>query len=321
MTPNISEKAAAKLAETLEKTQEASATTDMNIVTSKQEAAEGKLQDLAEETSARGMNMKQQKIVEKQKIKTDKATHAQKSVLVRKEDADGLAGEFSQRQGNREYHLDPLVLSLLAAEELGEGINADSSPDQVIAIIRRHMSDKGQAPDVAIVDKAFEFLLEVTGSQLKTVNEADKPRLKAIYEKVEAAKNKHFEAHAAEIQVAQKIIGAVDAVVEQTGHTVKETLDRYRDVVHNPPDIQALRKYYEANGYKAMVLELKGLNTYLGGNFKRTNLENPELIQLASAARKMQALLGVYREAKRKQKETAEPFLDAKGVFEAAAAA
>ncbi len=47
-----------------------------------------------------------------------------------------------------------------------------------------------------------------------------------------------------------------------------------------------------------MVRELQGLSAYLGGNFKRANLENPEIHQLASAARKMQALLGVFRKAK-----------------------
>src|SRR4029077_1482810 len=104
--------------------------------------------------------------------------------------------------------------------------------------------------------------------------------------------------------------------VEKTGQTVKDTLDHYRDVVHNPPDLQTLRKFYEVKGYKAMVLELKGLNTYLGGNFKRSNLESPELGQLASAARKMQALLGVFRQSKT-HIPTMESYLSLNGVVAA----
>lgn len=304
----------AMFTESLKETQAADKELSTALEANKTDASLETLQTEAEENSAMGIMIKTQKLVRKQEIKTEKAKHAQKSVLVRKEDADGLAGDFSRRQGNREYRIDPLNLSLLAAEELGESIHPTSTPEEIIAIIRRRMTDKGEAPDVAIVDKAFEFLLEVTTIQLRIINETDKPRLKAIYDKLESAKNLHFESHTIEIQVAQKIIGAVDAIVENTGETVKVTLDRYRDVVHNPPELQTLRKYYESKGYKAMVLELKGLSTYLGGNLKRTNLENPELAQLAAAARTMQALLGVYRQSKA-HIPTMESYLELNGIL------
>ena len=45
-----------------------------------------------------------------------------------------------------------------------------------------------------------------------------------------------------------------------------------------------------------MLLELKGLNSYLGGNLKRTNLEGPELAQLRGTVVKMQGLLDVFRQ-------------------------
>ena len=289
----------ASFTQSIQETQQTHSEHEAMLTANKMDASQDKLLAEAEDNSAMGIMIKNQKLVKKQATKkTDKVRHAQKSVLVRKDDADGLAGDFSQRRGNREYHLDSSSSQQDCSRRTGGRDNPDSNPDEIITLLRRKLSLKGENPDVSIVDKTFEFLLEVTGIQLKTVNENDKPRLTAIHEKLEAAKNKHFDAHAAEIQVAQKIIGAVDAVVETTGQTVKETLDHYRDVVHNPPDMQTLRKFYEGKGYRAMALELKGLSSYLGGNFKRFNIDNPELAQLASAARKMQGLLGVFRQSK-----------------------
>jgi hypothetical protein len=295
---NLSAAHQAAFKESISETLEASQTAAREIAESAQDASEDKLFAEQLENTPVGIQIRSQKLQKKQEIKTEKAKQAQESILIRKEDADELANEFSQRQGNKEYHLDARSLSQLVAEELGAGINEDSDPDDIITLIRNRMSINGQTPDVSIVDKAFEFLLEVNNSQINKVIGVDKERLTKILNKIEVAKTKHFDANAIEIQVAQKIIGAVDAVVVKTGQTVKETLDRYRDVVHNPPDIQSLRKFYEVKGYKFMILELKGLSTYLGGNFKRKNLDNPELAQLASSARKMQALLGVFRQSK-----------------------
>jgi hypothetical protein len=294
--------------------------TESNLSTvleaNQEEASQEKLQLESEENTPMGMLIKTEKLVRKQDVKTEKAKKAQGSVFVRKEE-DELADQFSGRQGNREYHLDPLLLSLLA-QNMGLKITEDSEPDEVISIIRTVMTVDGQEPDVSIVDKTFDFLLEFAQSKASTAEGDEKTRLTNIYKKIEIAKNKHFESNTIEIQVAHKIIGAVDAVATTTGMSIKETMDRYRDVVHNPPDIQSLRKYFEAKGYKSMILELKGLNTYLGGNLKRTNLENPELAQLAGAARKMQGLLGVYRQAKINQTTTMESYLELNGVIAAA---
>lgn len=277
-------------------------------------ASQETLQSEELDNSAMGIQIRTQKLEKKKEVKTEKAKQVEESVLVRKEDADGLADGFSKRQGNREYRLDPRLLSQLA-EDLGVGIHEHSNPNEMIAFIRQRMTTiEGESPDVSIVDKAFEFLLEATHSQLQTATGPAKERLGAIYKNLESAKLKHFAEHADKIQIAQKIIGAVDAVVEKTGRSVKETLDHYRDVVHNPPDLQALRKFYEAKGYKAMILELKGLSTYLGGNLKRSNLESPELSQLASAVRKMQGLLGVFRQTK-SHIPTLESYLALNGVF------
>jgi hypothetical protein len=295
--------AAERAKETLANTQEAGDALKLAQVEAAQAVSQQKLLDEAEDNSAMGIQIRTQKLEKKKEVKTEKAKQVQESILVRKEDADGLADEFSQRQGNREYRLDPRILSQLA-EDLGIGIHENLNTDDIISFIRRRMTINGQSPDVSIVDKAFEFLLEVARSQLGKSTGVAKERFENIYKKIEIAKNKHFETNSVEIQVAQKIIGAVDAVATATGQSIKETLDRYRDIVHNPPDIQSLRKFYQIKGYKAMLLELKGLSTYLGGNFKRTNLETPEMLQLASAARKMQTLLNVFRLTKEHARRT-----------------
>lgn len=315
---NLNAAQQASFTTSLKETQEAGLDLKTMLEANQVEASQDKLQQETEENSAMGILIRSKKLAPKLEAKkTEKAKQAQQSILVRKDDADGLADQFSQRHGNREYRLNPLSLSQLASE-LGVGINEESEPDEVIELIRKQMSIDGQDPDVAIVDKAFEFLLETSKIQLGKITGADKERLTTIIQKIEIAKNKHFEANSIEIQVAQKIIGAVDAVVTKTGQTVKETLDHYRDVVHNPPDLQTLRKFYEAKGYKTMALELKGLNTYLGGNLKRTNLDNPELAQLAGAARKMQALLGVFRQSK-SHIPTMESYLQLNGILAMAA--
>ena len=284
-------------ADSLEATKQAAKTIDQMLRANQLSASAEKLLAEAEDNSAMGIQIKTKRLEPKKEVKTDKSRRAQESVLVRKDEADGLADGFSRRQGNREYRINPSLLSRLA-EELGIGIHENATPDEIINFVRSQLTVEGRVLDVSIIDKAFEFLLETARVQIGTLSGDSKERLSIIAKKVEEAKARHFEANSIEIQVAQKIIGAVDAVSEKTGETVTDTLERYRDVVHNPPDLQTMRKFYEGKGYKAMVLELKGLSSYLGGNLKRVNLENPELYQLAAAARKMQALLGVFRQTK-----------------------
>lgn len=263
-----------------------------------------KLQDEAEDNSAMGIQVKTKRLEKDQKLKSEKAKRVQESVLVRKDDADGLADGFARRQGNREYRMNPSLLSQLA-ENIGIGIHEKSQPEDLIFFIRNEMTTvDGEIPDCAILDKAFEFLLEVTKNQLTQAEGTVKERFEGIQKQLETAQSKHFEKNAAEIQVTRKIIGAVDAVVETTGQTVKETLVHYRDIVHNPTELQTLWKYYlekfkgnDQEIYDRIDKELSGLSTYLGGHFKRSNMESPELAQLASAVKKMQAIRGGHRQA------------------------
>lgn len=283
--------------EAIGRTLKVSAEATSDLIEAKQDASQDALRAEAEGNfSAAGHAIRTKKLQPKQEVKrTDRAKEVQQSVLVRKEDADDLADQFSRRQGNREYRLDTALLSQLVAEELGAGIHENSPPDKILSLIRKRMTIRQQSPDVAMVDKAFEFLLEVMARQVEKATGVDQARLTKISQNIKIAKDKHFTEYQAIIEETEKIIGAVDAVVITTGQNVQDTLNEYRDIVHNAPDFQTLRKKYEFKGYKATLLELKGLSSYLGGNFKRTNLESPELAQLASAARKMQAWLNSLR--------------------------
>lgn len=301
--------------DSMQATQTASNLIDSALKGAKIEASQEALQRETEDNSAIGIQIRTKKLENKKEVKTEKAKQVQESVLVRKEDADALADGFSQRQGNREYRLDPHMLSELA-QDLGLGIHEQSAPEEMIAYIRqRMMSVDGKAPDVAMIDKVFEFLIEVMRAQVAAESDAFiKERLKKILNLLESSKIKHFSAHADKIQMTEKIIGAVDAVVETTQQTITETLEHYRDIVHNPPDLQTLRKFYQVKGYKMMMLELKGLNNYLGGNLKRTNLEGPELAQLRSTVVKMQSLIGIFRQSKA-QMPTMESYLNLNNIF------
>lgn len=301
----------------LQDTQEASKFIDDMLKANQVAVSQEKLQSEAEDNSAMGIQIRTRKLETRKEVKSEKAKRVEESVLVRKDDADGLADGFSQRQGNREYRIDPRLLSQLA-EDVGIGIHEDSNPHDLINFVNQRMTVDGQIPDAAIVDKAFEFLLETTRHQLATVKEPQqRERLEKIQQRIESAKFKHFENNASAIQVAQKVIGAVDAVVEITGQPVKETLGRCRDMVDNADNFfPTFLKLYKDKGYKAMMLESKTIITFVGGHLKRKNLENAELMQLARTARKVQGWLGVFRQAK-VHIPTMESYLSLNGVLAA----
>lgn len=304
--------------ESIKETLEVSQTAATEIMESAQDDSEKDLQTEQSENTFAHIPSKQLKKSKSESVKVERAKNVQESILVRKEDADGLADQFSQRQGNREYRLDPRLLSALLTDELGVSINAEADEEALIAAVRAKLTVNGQNPDVAMVDKALEFLLESSRAQLPKIVGPAKEQLGRIIAKLETARYYYRETHAVEIRVAEKIIGAVDAAVETSHQNIHETLGRYREMVHTPPDLQTLRKAYEAKGYKYMMLELKGLSAYLGANLKREHLENPELFQLASSARKMQALLQVFRQAKNSI-PAMESYLAAQGLWATAA--
>jgi|GEM_PF-2455165 len=285
-----------------------------------QDVSEGTLKQEAEDNSAVGMQTKALKAPKKEEVKTEKAKRAQESVLIRREETGGLAGGFSGRQGNQPYRLNLLLFGKLA-EQIGVGIHEELTPDQVVSFVEDQLTEgqltnKKEPPDVAIVDKALEFLVEVAGSYAgKAEDSAKKERLEKIHGLISEAKLNHFQKNEPDILIAQNIIGVVDAVAQNTGQTIKATLDRYRQVVHHPPaELQELQKYYENKGYQFMVSELKGFSKYLGRDLKQKDLESPELAQLINAVRNIQALHAVYKIAKNLL-PTAESYLKLHGVL------
>jgi hypothetical protein len=304
----------------LAETQESSATLDARLKAHQIDANQDKLQAEAEDNSAIAIAHRQKKLeFRKSEGKVEKVKRVEYSVLIRKEEADSFADQFSKREENRPYvliGLDPKLLSQLVYEELGTGITEEISPDEVIAIVRQRMSVDGASPDVSIVDKALQFLIEMTERKIKTVSKTEKEHLSKIQTRIEKAKVYYETIYEVELRLAPELIEAASHLSESTKEGVRKSFERCREIVHNPPDLQAMRKYYEGKGYKAMLLELKGLSAYLGGNFKRKNLDHPELAQLASAARKMQALLGVFRQSKI-HLSSMESYLELSGVLAA----
>jgi hypothetical protein len=227
-------------------------------------------------------------------LETAQNKHFEANVL-----AVGIA-RISQQEGNREYQLDPFFLSQFAVEAFGTEMNANTTPDHIVSLMRNSMGGNGQNP--AFVDKALGCLLDASILQVNQTTGPNKERLIKIVENIETAKNQHFESHIDAIQVAQKIIGVVDAVAIKTGKTIKETFERYRNFVHNPTDIQGIRKEYEKmgekEGFEYMMQEFTSLRSYLGKDFQQPNLDNPEIMQLIGAARRIQNTVGVFRESK-----------------------
>lgn len=305
----------------IQETQESSATLESRLKANQVEASQEKLQTEAEENSVVAIVHKHKKLeLRKSEGKTEKIRKVEHSVLVRKEEADTSADEFSKREENRPYlliGLDKKLLSQLVYEELGTGITQDTTSDKIIEIVRQRMSVDGKAPEVAIVNKALEFLLEMTEKKMKIFEGEERERLEKIYSHLETAQKNYERIYEVELRLTPELIEAAQVVSQSTKEGIRQAFDRYRDIVHNPPDLQVMRKNYEEKGYRAMVLELKGLSSYLGGNFKRKNLEHPELARLASAAKKLQALLGVFRQSKI-QLSSMESYLALNGVLEAA---
>ncbi len=306
----------------IKETQESGATLNTNLKAGQLDANQDALQKEAENNhSALAIANKHKNLkLRSEESKLEKVKRVE-SVLVRKEEADSFAEHFSKREENQRYisiGLDPKLLSQLAYEELGRGITDHTPPDEIITLVRqRMMSVDGAPPAAIIVDKALEFLLKMTEKKIHTFQGEEKTRLTNIQHQIEAAKKTYESLNEVELRLTPELVEAADTISQSTKESIRETFDRCREIVHQPPDLQALRKYYEEKGYKAMVLELKGLSAYLGGNFKRKNLDNPELAQLASAAKKMQALLGVFRQSKI-YLSSMESYLELSGMLEAA---
>jgi hypothetical protein len=226
--------------------------------------------------------------------------------LIGKEEAGDLADLFSHRDENREYHLDTDKLTTLATRALGIQINENSTPQDILLTIREYLRTENQDPDVAVVHKAFNFLVDVTRTKISQAGETEaKDRLLAMLNRIEQAKDVHYEANTVDIQVTDKIIGVVDVVSSGEGLlNVNETLDLFRSRIKNPTTPSELFDYYRSQegGLKGMEKELRAFKRFMGANFERKNIETPEILQLMDANKTMWALLGLLTEAKDKIK-------------------
>lgn len=262
------------------KTQETAKKAELETTESAQAASPGRLREEEEGEAGIAKQVKNLKLVSTQKPEAlKKAEQVKESVLVRKEDADELAGNFSGKQGNREYRLELGQLSQLA-QDLGTEITPEKSTQEIIEHVKNRLRSQDQTgkvkePDVSQINKGFEFLIYVTEQQKgKTApGSPENTRFTEIGNHVKLAKDEHYQKNAKAIDTASKIIGIAGDVSEEMGATVKETLDTMRDIINNPQDAQTKRKYYEQHGgYSAMIEDAKKLFHFIGEKLKQVNV-------------------------------------------------
>lgn len=298
MNPHIS---SSTHKESINEAIESTLETDTMIQQNKSAAAE-KMADDVDENSIAGMLAKSKKIVPQAKSKTKQTEKAEKGFFVRKE-TDNLADGFSQREGNREYRLPPSGLSKLA-ENLGDRITPDTNSEDLLRMVRNELTEGKKTPDVSQVDKALEFLLEITQKKLDTATGLAATFLEKLFHNISSTKLKHFEIFKAEIEAAHNIIGAANVLVTQNRSTA-EVLDHLREMINNPQDVHTKFKYYMGKGYdhKMITAEFKLLFNYMG-SLTKTNLEKPHLKQLLEEIKVLQSILGVYRQGNREVRST-----------------
>lgn len=238
--------------------------------------------------------------------KSEKEDRVEKTLL-RKEEAGNQSSGFSDREGNRDYQLPKSALTNLALKlqlDVSEGGNITPTMDfqSLITLVRKELESEGKKIDPSQIDKAFEFLLEVTLAQKeKSTDHNQIKHLGDLYIKIAEAKIKHFELNAAAIQSAFVLIGPANVLLTPETSTA-EVLDHLRQMVENPQDAQTKYDYYtktRGQNYKTIKLEFKLLFTYMGSSVKKKDLEKPHLKQLLEEIKVLQAILGVYLQSKK----------------------
>ncbi len=319
----------ASLQDTQEVTQK-----DKAALTAVQQDSENSLEDETEMATmgAKAENVKMKGAESSKKI--EKAKDVQESVLVRPEDADGFAQDFSNQGNNQKYRLEANQLSQLA-QSLGKEISEEAPPQKIIEYVTdRLRSSRDQSPDVSQVDKGFEFLLYVLEQQKGKAapGTPENDRLTKIESQVRLAKNEHYEINAKAIDTAREIIGVASGMSEKLDASVKETLDALRDIIDNPQDVQTKRKHYQQHGgYPAMLSDSQKIFHVIGDEIKQVNInidgkrttkpviDNPKMSLLMSEVKTMQACIRVPLIAKVQERIIFKRMMKA-GVISAAAA-
>lgn len=255
----------------------------------------------------------------KEKLKTDKAEKAQESVLVRQE-AEELAGRFSQK--HPQFQLNKGKLADLA-EGLGTHIKGDTAPEAIITHIQVTMSENGRLPDVAQVDKALQFLIEVMQSKVDAAPAGpQKDNFTTILGNLKQARTTHEEM---ETELPSgKVLKNKDAIIEaehtigvagvitklEGGVSLPEAMTHVREMIHNPQELKAKLNYYRAKYSLApepIKNEIREILHYIGdqlrsrlkdeaGSKSRPEMENPEMNVLMTETKKDQAILQIIRQ-------------------------
>lgn len=240
------------------------------------------------------------------------------SVLLRK-DMEDLAEGFSERDDNKPYRFDKTRLALLA-QALGVDITGATSLDEILEIVTAALTIKGQAPDVAQIDKALDFLLEVSNKKLgeleKQEKEAQDPKVKegltnavadsrSLIQQLQATKQVHNERHKQAIETGHEFIELADTVVKlREGKltdlekvSTPEALDRIRGMIFNPQELTTIFGYYQSKGYtfKEIRDEVRSILNYLGDELKVGDIEPAKLNALMKETRRSQAILQIFR--------------------------
>ncbi len=254
------------------------------------------------ENSFHGKLIQSQKLRPAQKPKIEKSERPKESILIRKEEADGLADSFSRREGNRQYYLNRNNLSQLL-QNLGTKIRADSSNEEIIATILEILSLAGEPPpDVSQVDKAFEFLLEVLQSKLQSAKSPESQKqFQQLVNQILNAKSVHYEKNQKNIDLTYKVIDIADLLVQEGSRAAPETIAHVRDIVNNPQDLSTKLSYYKSKGFsfKEMKIEIDTILSYVGVKFKHTDLLPGEMSRLMDETKTLQAILQIFRYFKR----------------------
>lgn len=245
--------------------------------------------------------MRMSRLRRPEKPKTERAERAGLSVLVRKEDADDLADNFTKKDGNKQYRLDRDQLSLLA-QSLGEQIKGDTTEEAIIQHLQVNLAMGGRLPDPGQVDKTFDFLLEVLQGRIDSATEPEvKEKLQSIFNRVASAKARHFNEHQREVETAHTYIDLADTIVEQGHVETPEALSHIRSLIDNPTDLLARFSYYQSNGYtfRDIKKEIDAILAFLGKEFKRHEIPTAEMDAMMKETKRAQAILQIFRHFKK----------------------
>lgn len=250
-----------------------------------------------EENSVAGMLAKTKKLEPENKTDSKLIKRIEKGLFIRKE-MENLADGFCKRDNNAEYHLSVAALTRLAVS-LGEVITPDTSYDELVDLIRQELTEGAKIPNAVLVDKTFDFLLEVVQVKLNQSEGLQATFLEKLYENIANVKIRHYEIYQNKIETGHHIIGAADSLVTKN-RDVSECLDHLERMIDEKQDVHTKYRYFKELGYahKDIREEFKILFHHIGSKLKN-KIDNPYLQLLLEEIKVAQSVLGVYKQASR----------------------